>query len=139
MRFASAARALPPCVATALSLAACGIAAKPEAGTAHVDLARGSHARVDDPRTKHVDCLLADRLPIRLYRASGNRPAIQVGSAPSGPTIVFEPTPGAAQGAQITGQVQGAEVIGSALVYPNAAPDAELSKVEACVALGVTG
>ena len=66
-------------------------------------------------------------------------PAIQVGSPPSGPTIVFEPTPGAAQEMQIDGQVQGAEVIGSALVYPNHASDAVLSTVENCIAVGVTG
>ncbi len=34
---------------------------------------------------------------------------------------------------------QGAEVIGSALLYPNAASDSELSKVEACIAQGVSG
>jgi hypothetical protein len=137
--FVPALRGLLVCGVAALGLGACGITAKPVAGTLHVDQARGSHARVDDPRTKHVACLRADGLPVHLYRASGERPAIQVGPAPSGPTIVFEPTPGDAQGAQITGRVQGAEVIGSALVYPNAAPDAELSKVEACVALGVKG
>jgi hypothetical protein len=127
------------CGAVALSVSACGIASKPEAGTLRVDSARGSHARVDDPRTKHVTCLRADGLPVRLYRASGGRPAIQVGTAPSGPTVVFEPTPGDAQGVQITGRAQGAEVIGSALLYPNAASDAQLSEVEGCVALGVKG
>lgn len=123
----------------ALVLSGCGMAAKPLAGTAHITRLRGNHAQVDDPRTKHTKCLVQHDLPLRLYRASGDRPAIQVGSAPSGPTIVFEPTPGDAQGLQIVGQAQGAEVIGSALVYPNAAPDSELQTVENCVAIGVTG
>lgn len=123
----------------ALSLSACGIAAKPVAGTPHVDRARGSHAQVDDPRAKHVRCLRSDGLPVRLYQASGGRPAIQVGSAPSGPTVVFEPTPGAAQYDQIDGSAAGAEVIGSALLYPNAASDQELNRVESCVAIGVKG
>ena len=52
---------------------------------------------------------------------------------------MFQPTPGAAQGEQIDGQAQGAEVIGTALLYPNQAPDELLSKVETCVAKGVPG
>lgn len=132
-------RTLIGCAAAALSISACGIGAKPLAGTAHVDHARGSHAQIDDPRTKHVRCLRADGLPIRLFRAAGNRPAIQVGPLPSGPTVVFEPTPGDAQGLQMTGQVQGAEVIGSALLYPHSASDSELTQIEDCVAIGVTG
>ena len=53
--------------------------------------------------------------------------------------MVFEPTPGAAQESQIDGQVEGAEVIGSALLYPNQASDSLLQKVEDCVAKGVSG
>ena len=66
-------------------------------------------------------------------------PSFQVGVRPTGPTVIFLPTPGAAQAAQIDGQAQGAEVIGSALLYPNQAPDKLLSKVETCVAKGVPG
>lgn len=127
------------CGLMAVALTGCGIKAKPLAGTSHLDRARGNHAQVDDPRVKHVKCLRANGLPVHLYRASGARPAIQVGSLPAGPTIIFEPTPGAAQGVQIEGEAQGAEVIGSALLYPNQASDAELSKVEGCTALGVSG
>ena len=58
---------------------------------------------------------------------------------PAGPTVQFQPTPGDAQGKQIGGQAQGAEVIGSALLYPNQAPSSLLSKVESCVAKGVQG
>ena len=128
------------CGLTALVLSACGIAAKPLAGTAHLNTARGNHAQVDDPRTKHLPCLRSHDLPLRLYRTqTGARPAIQVGTLPDGPTIVFEPTPGDAQGMQITGQAPAAEVIGSALVYPNLTPDGEMNVVEGCVAIGVTG
>jgi hypothetical protein len=35
--------------------------------------------------------------------------------------------------------VESAEVIGSALLYPNQAPDGLLQKVESCVAKGVKG
>jgi len=64
---------------------------------------------------------------------------LQVGSLPGGPTIVFEPTPGAAQADQIRGQAQAAEVIGSALVYPHQAPDDELKTIENCLTSGVSG
>ena len=75
------------------------------------------------------------------YFAGGKKhlPAIQVGSLPTGPTIIFYATPGIAQGLQITGQEQGAEVIGSALLYPNGASSKELTTVENCVAADVTG
>lgn len=124
---------------TALLLSACGMASKPSAGTANLSAAPGYHARVDDPRTKHVRCLRADRLPVSLFQASGARPGIQIGPSPSGPTVIFEPTPQAATAAQIVGQAQAAEVIGSALLYPNQAPDGELQQIEDCLAIGVTG
>jgi hypothetical protein len=127
------------CGLAAAAIAGCGIKAKPLAGTAHIDSASGNHAQVDDPRVKHAKCLRADGFSIREYRASGGLPAIQVGSLPTGPTILFEPTPGIAQGVAIVGNAQGAEVIGSALLYPNQASDDALSKIEGCVALGVTG
>jgi hypothetical protein len=53
--------------------------------------------------------------------------------------VQFQPTPGDAQGVQIHGRAQGAEVIGSALLYPNQASAALLSNVESCVAKGVQG
>ena len=122
-----------------IALSACGIAPKPVAGTPGIANAPGMRGQVDRLRAMHFTCILGAGLPARTYLAAGNRPAIQVGKLPTGPTIVFEPTPGAAQNVQIDGSVQGAEVIGSALVYPNLASDAVLSKVEACVAVGVIG
>lgn len=125
---------------TALSLSACGAASKPEAGTPAAMVK--SHKGVEDPRTKHVDCLRQDHIPVHLEQttvAGQSLPGFQVGTATGGPTVSFEPTPGDAQGVQIHGQAQGAEVIGAALVYPNQAPDGLLSKVESCVAQGVSG
>jgi hypothetical protein len=131
--------AVVACGLVAVSVSACGITAKPLAGTPQLDRASGNHAQVDDPRVKHAKCLKADGFPIREYRASGGLPAIQIGTLPVGPTVLFEPTPGIAQGVQITGNAQGAEVIGSALLYPNEESDAALDKIEGCIALGVTG
>jgi hypothetical protein len=125
---------------SALSLTACGISSKPEAGTPKA-IANG-HKGLDDPRTKHTACLEQAHIAFHLEHltvAGKTLPSFQVGTAPSGPTVSFEPTPGDAQGVQIHGEAQGAEVIGSALLYPNQAPDKLLSAVEDCVAKGVSG
>jgi hypothetical protein len=119
--------------AAALSLGACGIRSKPEAGTSHAQVV--SQKNVDDPRAAHLDCLRQDRIPVTEW----GRVWMQIGAKPTGPTVQFTPTPGAAQEAQISGRVESAEVIGSALLYPNQASDALLQKVEDCVALGVKG
>jgi hypothetical protein len=129
------------CGLVALLISACGIAPKPEAGTANLRKHPGYFGLRDDPRAKHTKCLRADKIHYRQYYAGGKQhlPAIQVGEKPTGPTIIFYPTPGIAQGLQIMGQEQAAEIIGSAVLYPNSAPANELSKVELCVAVGVTG
>jgi hypothetical protein len=127
------------CGLMALLLGACGIQAKPVAGT-NPQRVKSFYGSVDDPRTTHIACLRGAGLALREYATAGTRlPAIQVGTVPAGPTIIFYPTPGIAQGLQLMGQEQGAEVIGSALLYPNQASDSELSIVEKCVASGVSG
>jgi hypothetical protein len=120
----------------ALTLAACGSSAKPEAGTPGAITT--NHKNVDDPRKKHLTCLRQEHIPVRPVTIAG-LPGMQIGVRPAGPTVQFQPTPGDAQGQQISGNAQGAEVIGSALLYPNQAPAALLSKVETCVATGVQG
>lgn len=117
----------------AISLSACGNSAKPEAGT--LKAATTDQKKVDDPRTTHVDCLRSEHIPVIEW----GRAWLQIGTKPFGPTVQFTPTPGAAQELQIGGQVESAEVIGSALLYPNRASDALLQKVEDCMAKGVTG
>jgi hypothetical protein len=124
----------------ALALSACGSSAKPVAGT--LKAIATTHKGLDDPRQKHIVCLRQDHIPVRRVQTTlGGKlfPGLQIGTATGGPTVTFEPTPGAAQDAQIAGQVQSAEVIGSALLYPNQASDALLQKVEDCVAQGVSG
>jgi hypothetical protein len=127
----------------AVSVAACGSTAKPEAGT--LKATTTNHKGIDDPRTTHLACLQQDKIPVVEFSTTSGSglpagyPALQIGTRPAGPTVVFEPTPGAAQETQIDGQVTGAEVIGSALLYPNQAPGSLLTKVENCVAQGVSG
>ncbi len=120
----------------AVSLAACGTTAKPEAGT--LKAARITHKGIDNPRLTHLHCLQQDHIAATPITVTG-LPGIQVGSYPQGPRIVFEQTPGIAQGVQIQGTEQSAEVIGSALLYPDAGTDGLLQKVEDCVAEGVQG
>ena len=125
-------------VAVAISLSACGVASKPEAGSAQAATKSHQQQSKSDPRTKHVKCLAQHHVAYRLETV-GQHPSVQVGTRPTGPFIEFLATPGAAQYAQITGQAQGAEVIGSALVYPYQARNKLLAVVEKCVALSVTG
>jgi hypothetical protein len=129
------------CAVAALALTACGSTKKPEAG--QVRVTAGEHAGrgvVDDPRTKHMTCLQQHHLVVvRTVSGADSLPGMQIGPPPAGPSVTFEPTPGAAQQAQISGSVQGAEVIGSALLFPHQASDKELKVVEDCMALGVTG
>lgn len=128
------------CGLTAAVVSACGIKAKPIAGTPQINRAPGNHAKSDDPRAKHIKCLKQHHYRIHLYLTVGQRlPVIQVGTVPVGPTLVYEATPGIAQGLQIKGQAQAAEVIGSSLLYPNGASDHELTIVENCASIGVTG
>ena len=125
---------------SALSLSACGISSKPEAGTPKA-IATG-HKGLDDPRSKHTACLRQKGVRFQreqLTVAGKVLPSFQVDTRPGGPTVSFEPTPGDAQGIQIQGEAQGAEIIGSALVYPNQATDKLLTVVENCVAKGVSG
>ena len=92
--------------------------------------------RAANPRSAGPDylaCLLAAHLPARKQGLT----SIQVGTLPSGPRIVFEPTAGIAEGEQIEGKALGAEVIGAALLYPNQAPGAELTTIENCLGQGV--
>jgi hypothetical protein len=124
------------CAVTTLALSACGSSSKPQAGEVHVSA--GEHAGrgvVDDPRTKHMQCLQQHHLPVVAVGQTG----LQIGQPQVGPSVTFEPTPGSAQEAQIKGQVQAAEVIGSALLFPNKAPDDQLKVVEDCLAIGVRG
>lgn len=126
----------------AVLLSACGISAKPQAGTADIAKSHDTFSLVDEPWTLQVKCLRSDHVKFREYLTAGQKlPAIQIGTLPIGPTVVFYSTAGIAQGFQVTGKNTGlgAEVIGAALLYPNQANNTLLTKVETCTATGVTG
>jgi hypothetical protein len=127
--------------AAALILAACGgSVANPTAGSPAAAKGRG---KIDNPATNrpnHVACLKSAHVPVARAVIDG-APGLVLGASPGAPSVVFEPTPGVAQGLQIKGVrwAQGAEVIGSALLFPNAASDSRLKTIETCLAKGVAG
>ncbi len=124
-------------VALALALTGCGaVKVQPTAAAGSTKLA--SRGKVDSPLTdmhNHLGCLRADHLAVQVLSPT----KLQVGAAPAGPTIVFTATDGAAQARQIDGTAQGAEVIGTALLYPNQGSDSELTGIEDCLDQGVQG
>jgi hypothetical protein len=130
----SAKLAVAPALA-ALVLSACGTSAKPVAGSAAAAAPNSGHTLIDDPRARHIPCLLAHHLPV----IKSGQTELMIGTAAGDPSITFAPTPGSAQEEQITNRVESAEVIGSALLYPHQAPDAELQVIEGCLAQGVSG
>jgi hypothetical protein len=96
--------------------------------------------KIENPLTypqNHIKCLQGDHLAVQRL----GRYEIQVGQQPGSPLVIYEPSPGVAQGQQIQGfpSAQGAEVIGSAQLFPNQAPDGELKKIELCLSSGVSG
>jgi hypothetical protein len=120
---------------TAATAAACA-AAVVLSGCASLAKPAGGRGAAVDPRTGPPDylaCLRANRLAV----SEQGTDRLQIGHLPSGPTIVFAPTAGIAEGRQIEGKAQGAEVIGAALLYPNHAPGAELTVIENCLGQGV--
>lgn len=118
----------------AMALAGCGaVTVKPSGHTASG--APASRGRVDDARVRqadHVRCLRTDKFPVEKVGASDLLVAGTV-------RVHFAPTTEAALDQQIEDREQGAEVIGSALMYPGSAPDTELTKIENCLASGVHG
>jgi hypothetical protein len=125
MRHGKSAAAL---AAIALILCGCSAVVKPPEG-------RGQAADQRTAGPNRLHCLIAAHLPAREVGQAG----IQIGPLPHGPTVQFLPTQGAAQERQISGSAEGAEVIGTALLYPHQASDAELSQIENCLGQGISG
>lgn len=127
----------PAIALIAVTLAGCGaVEVQPSSPAGSSKLA--SRGKVDSPLTdmrNHLECLRDAHLPVQVVSPT----RLQIGSPPSGPTIVFTATAGAGQARQIDGTAQGAEVIGTALVYPNQGSDAQLGSIEDCLAQGVQG
>jgi hypothetical protein len=130
-------RAVVALLGCAVALAGCGaVRVQPTTPSGSAKLA--SRGRIDSPLTdidNHLGCIRSAHLPVQVVSPI----ELQVGPSGTGPTIRFTATAGAAQNYQIEGKAQGAEAIGTALLYPNQGSDAELASISACLDQGVTG
>lgn len=110
--------------AVALALGACGgddAPARPGG--------KGQPPDPNDKRAVALDCITnKEGLQAKL---AGDE-AIQVG-APGGPRIEFLISGGEAEGRQFQGDAQGAEQIGSTLLFLNNGTDDQLEKLEKCL------
>ncbi len=119
-----------------VALCACGSTTKPLAGSPSLAQTKpAGRGVVDDPRTKHLRCLRSDGFTV----TERGTTELLIGRGSGQVAATFAPTPGAAQDEQISGHVQGAEVIGSTLLYPGNASEKQLKKIEDCLVQGVFG
>ena len=130
------------CGLMAALIGGCGIAAKPQAGTHNLLNQPGFHGVFDDPRGVRSQCLSEHKISYEEFFTKQSidgtpqhLPAIKIDQG--GAVIVFYPDAGTAEGQQIMGQGVGAELIGSALLYPNNTTGGELTNVENCTAVGI--
>ncbi len=125
----------PACALAAVTLSACGTSAKPVAGSPSLNRTKpAGRGVVDDLRTTHLRCLRKHFVVTRNGTAD-----LFINTSAGLIRASFAPTPGAAQEEQISGHVQGAEVIGSTLLYPGNASDSNLKTIEDCLSEGVSG
>ena len=114
-------------VKTWLSLAALAVVA-----FAGCSLSSDSESSGDDEADKRgaaIACVTGKGLEAREQGKS----AVTVDDPRTGPRIVFYLTSGQAEAAQFEGQGEGAEQIGSALLFVRDGTDDELEKVERCL------
>ena len=112
--------------AAAIFLCGCGSVVKPPQGRGKVDDPRTTHPRTTSSAFSSTVCR-SRRSAAPAFRSARYRVARRFSSMPS---------PGAAQAQQIEGSPsgQGAEVIGSALLFTHQGIDGELTLIENCLA-----
>ncbi len=110
--------------AAALALVACGGSDEPARPGG-----KGQPPDPNDKRAVALDCIVnKEGLQARLV----GEQSIQVG-AEGGPRIEFLISGGEAEGRQFQGDAQGAEQIGSTLLFINDGDDEQLEKLERCL------
>lgn len=110
--------------AAALALAACGGSDAPARPGG-----KGQPPDPNDKRAVALDCITNKE---GLQAQFEGKQAIQVGT-PGGPKIEFLISGGEAEGRQFQGDAQGAEQIGSTLLFLNNGTDEDLGKIEKCL------
>ncbi len=111
--------------AAALALAACGGSDEPARPGG-----KGQPPDPNDKRAVALDCIVnKEGIQARLL---GDR-EIQVAPADTGPRIEFLISSGEAEGRQFQGDAQGAEQIGSTLLFLNEGSEDQLEKLERCL------
>lgn len=98
-------------------------------GTAGGTSSSGGTLSAYDPVGRPLRCMRRNHLPA--YRDGVG--AIQIAPKGKGPRVVFASTTGDAQAAQIHGQAEGAEIIGTALLYVSTASDRVIKLAETCL------
>lgn len=92
----------------------------------------GAHAVVPrpyNPMTNVVACLHGEGIATRPTAPN----EVRLAPAATGMRVRLAITPGAADAAQLRGGAEGAEVIGSAMLFVGSASDAQIARVERCL------
>lgn len=116
----------------------CGVAKKAEAGSPNIRSNPHFRGKAVGSRGSRYWCLTQKHFQVTEFVAAGRIPALRVGTGSNGPVMLFEPTPGYAEGLKISGQAQGAELINSVLLYPNDGTLHEMKILEQCAAGGAS-
>ncbi len=122
---------LPRVTTRAAAIAAACAVAVAAAGCGSDD-AKPSAEGAPDPNDKRAVALACIRDDQGLQADLSGEKAIQV-DGPGGPRIEFLLSGGEAEGRQFLGGAQGAQQIGSALLFVNEADDEQLTKIETCL------
>ncbi|MEA2331742.1 MAG: hypothetical protein QOH58_1880 [Thermoleophilaceae bacterium] len=113
-----------------MSLSAAILLALPGCGIGSGDAGGGDDL---DDRAAALACLEEQGIEARLEGREGKEQVV-IGDTPNAPRIKFFLTAGVAEGEQFQGQGEGAEQIGSTLLYVGDGSDDVLEDVEICLA-----
>lgn len=113
----------------ALLLACLTVAAGAGCGSDSTGGAADTGPNPNDKQAVALDCIRGKEIPVTESGENG----LQVGELATGPRIDFFLTNGQAEGKQFGGDAQGAEQIGSSLLYVRSGSEELLEKLEDCL------
>lgn len=116
---------LPALLLACLSVAA----AATGCGSDSTGSAASAGPNPNDKQAVALDCIQGKQIPVQKRGDKG----LQVGNPATGPRIDFFLTNGQAEGKQFGGDAQGAEQIGTALLYVRGGGEDLLEKIEDCL------